>query len=106
MVRIPSNIFCCGVLSSWASQIFSRRVSVGNGPVYVRTRESFRASTWKVFSVSLYRKDTVSASLASVLKSSHCLHRMMTGGPRGCGGGVGVGGMPVVSRGGGAAVDM
>ena len=42
---------------------------------------SFSASAWKVFSVSLYRKDSVWAWLASVWKSSHCLQRKMTGGP-------------------------
>ena len=41
-----------------------------------------RASAWKVFSVSLYRNETVSAFWARVLKSCHCLQRTITGGPR------------------------
>jgi len=82
MASTPSNTFSSGTFSSRASQCFSSLVSRGNSPLYVSTRPSFRASAWKLFSASLSRNDTVSALMANALKSSHCLQRTMTGGPR------------------------
>lgn len=53
--------------------------------------------------MSLYRKLMVSASAARVLKSSHCLHLTITGGPRGYAYGYG-GGVSVVGVVGGVSV--
>ena len=82
MARTPSNTFTSVICSSFASQTFKSSPLFGVSPLYVKTRFCFRASAWKVFSVSLYRNETVSAFWARVLKSCHCLQRTITGGPR------------------------
>lgn len=55
MASIPSNIFSSGTFSSLESHVFRSFVFCGVSPLYVRTLLFFRASAWKVFSVSLYR---------------------------------------------------
>jgi len=81
IARTPSRIFSSGIFSSLEIQILNIFVSCGNSPLYVRTLPSFRASIWKVLSVSLNRKETVSAFVDRFLKSSHFLHLTMTAGP-------------------------
>lgn len=81
MARAPSKILSSGTFSSLDNHIFSTPESCGNSPVYVRILPPFSASAWKTFSSCLYRNDMVSASVANALKSSHCLHLTVTGGP-------------------------
>ena len=81
MASTPSRTFCSDRLSCLLSQIFRSGASFGISPLYVIIWLPLSASAWNVCSVSLVMNEMVCACVARFWKSSHCLHRRITGGP-------------------------